>query len=279
LTTKPCHQKIITLKRIKGEQEELATAAQIRSQIEAVLAHRIPSALTPKFTEEQESISCGFEAIDQLQAFPRGSLIEIYGPASSGRTTLLHGLLANCTAKGEAVAMLDAADTFDPVTAKQNGVVLKNLLWARPGPTRMHKGAQLGPLDQMLMAAEIILQSGGFGLVILDLANTPAQDSMKIPATSWFTMLRSVENTRTAFVSVVPHAIAGSSASVTLRLEQADVKPLRAKHPGPFDPYVEGGCLIDSIGFRFEIMRSRQRKSSLSTHQFTGFATTVQRYG
>jgi RecA/RadA recombinase len=75
-----------------------------------------------------------------LQAFPRGSLVELCGSPSSGRASLLEGLLANATAPGEAAVLLDPMDSFDPVSAMQNGVYLKNLLWVRPGPPKKHKG-------------------------------------------------------------------------------------------------------------------------------------------
>ena len=256
----------------------MATASQIRSQIESLLANRIPRALTPKAADNQESILSGLRDIDNLQAFPRGGHIELYGPASSGRTSLLQGLLANVTSAGEAAVILDASDSFDPVTARQNGVLLQNLLWIRPGAAKTQKHAQPGALDQLLKAADIILQSGGFGLVILDCANIPAREAIQIPLTSWFKMLRSVENTRTAFVSTAELPLAGSSASVTVLLEQTGVKLSRTNEGYSSGSYVENACLIDSIGTRAEVTRARQRKPPQSASRVASFTTTVQEY-
>ena len=63
--------------------------------------------------------------------FRRGHLSEITGAASSGRTTIVVQALAAAAARGEAVALVDACDTFDPVSAAARGVDLARLLWVR----------------------------------------------------------------------------------------------------------------------------------------------------
>lgn len=80
----------------------MGSAATLRVEIEAMLEARIPSALTPKQKVQQESMSCGINDIDRLEAFRRGTLVEVCGSPSSGRTTLVHGLLSRCTQGGEA---------------------------------------------------------------------------------------------------------------------------------------------------------------------------------
>jgi hypothetical protein len=257
----------------------MATSAQIRSQIEAALADRIPRALTFKNHQEQEVISCGFNEVDRLRAFPRGALVELCGPASSGRTTLLHGLLANVTSRGEAAAFLDPTDRFDPVSAKQNGAVLRNLLWIRSGPPKPHKRGQLGPLDQMLTGADLILQSGGFGLVVLDFIDIPPKMARTIPLTAWFGMRRAVENTRTLLIALTQEPNTGSSASVTVRLEHAGLELALTEDRVSTLKHVEGDCLVQSIGTRVEVLRARQRKPSLSVHHAANFSTTLQGYG
>ena len=76
-------------------------------------------------------------------------------------------------ALGEAAVLLDVRDAFDPVSASQNGVVLSQLLWVRPGggASATSTRRRFATLDQVLMAADLLLQSGGFGLVVLDLAS------------------------------------------------------------------------------------------------------------
>src|SRR5436309_14995537 len=65
--------------------------------------------------------------------FPRGSLVELCGPASSGRTSLAFSLLAQATERQEACAFVDVSDSLDPVSLAAAGVELPRLLWVRCG--------------------------------------------------------------------------------------------------------------------------------------------------
>jgi recombination protein RecA len=67
--------------------------------------------------------------------FPRGSLVELCGPASSGRTSLAFSLLAQATERQEACAFVDVSDSLDPVSLAAAGVELPRLLWIRCGET------------------------------------------------------------------------------------------------------------------------------------------------
>jgi len=67
--------------------------------------------------------------------FPRGSLVELCGPASSGRTSLAFSLLAQATERQEACAFVDVSDSLDPVSLAAAGVELPRLLWVRCGET------------------------------------------------------------------------------------------------------------------------------------------------
>src|SRR5258707_13744137 len=67
--------------------------------------------------------------------FPRGSLVELCGPASSGRTSLAFSLLARATERQEACAFVDVSDSLDPISLAAAGVELPRLLWIRCGET------------------------------------------------------------------------------------------------------------------------------------------------
>jgi hypothetical protein len=67
--------------------------------------------------------------------FPRGSLVELCGPVSSGRTSLTFSLLARATERQEACAFVDVSDSLDPVSLAAAGVELPRLLWIRCGET------------------------------------------------------------------------------------------------------------------------------------------------
>src|SRR3989475_8813846 len=67
--------------------------------------------------------------------FPRGSLVELCGSASSGRTSLAFSLLAQATERQEACAFVDVSDSLDPISLAAAGVALPRLLWIRCGET------------------------------------------------------------------------------------------------------------------------------------------------
>src|SRR5437016_260905 len=66
-----------------------------------------------------------------LLNFPRGRITEVAGARSSGRTTILHALLAASTSLDEHAVLVDTNDTFDPSSAAAAGVRLAKLIWIR----------------------------------------------------------------------------------------------------------------------------------------------------
>ena len=114
--------------------------------------------------------------VDTLSAagrdFPRGRISEITGSRSSGRTGVLHALLAASTGQGEFAALVDTKDSFDACSAATVGVELSKLVWIRCG----------GNAEHALRAADLLIQAGGFGVVALDLAEVPPAALNRIPA-------------------------------------------------------------------------------------------------
>src|SRR5690349_11145113 len=92
----------------------------------AVLKRQFESVLWQARPEPEVLATC----IPEIE-IPRGCLTEIVGPASSGRTTLLHAILASSTGRGETCAIVDTDHAFDPATAAAAGVRLENLVWVR----------------------------------------------------------------------------------------------------------------------------------------------------
>src|SRR5579872_1655316 len=73
-------------------------------------------------------------------------------------------------------------------------------------------------LEQVLRATDLLLESGGFGLIVLDLADLPTQAARRIPLTTWFRFRRAVENKPTILLAIEQHPIAGSCSSLLLQL-------------------------------------------------------------
>jgi len=161
-----------------------------------------------------EMVSSGIAAMDALTGgLPRGCLTEICGPASSGRTTLLLAALAAATRRGECCVLVDASDALDPQSAAAAGVELGRLLWVRCGENSPEKS-----LEQLLRATDLLLESGGFGMIALDLGDLPPQTARRIPLTTWFRFRRAVEHTPTVLLAVERQSIAGSCSSLLIKL-------------------------------------------------------------
>ncbi|WP_158792124.1 hypothetical protein [Granulicella sp. L60] len=254
----------------------MRNAANLRVQVESMLESRIPSALTPKIKPPLESMSCGISDIDRFKAFGRGTLVEICGAPSTGRTTLLHGLLAQCTAGGEAAAVIDTSDTFDPVSASQSGVVLREVLWVRCGVPR-NQGRALSRLDQALGAIDLLLQNGGLGLIALDLANVPIRDARQIPLSAWFKFRRAVEDTRTLLVVLAQQPNAGSSSATMLDVSQSSVEIEESDKPS-VEKHIDGDCLIRTLRNRAEVLRGQMTKPVRSVRTIGEFSTSLYSY-
>ena len=158
-----------------------------------------------------ETVPSGVSEIDRTPmgpgGLPRGCLTEIYGPECSGRATLLISILAEATARQEACAVVDAEDSFDPISAAAAGVRFEYMLWVRPCHNAEHA----------LKAADLLVHGGGFGVVALDLGDTPPLAARRISLTSWFRLRRAVEHTPTVLVSVARYSNAKTCA--TLQME------------------------------------------------------------
>ena len=176
----------------------------------AALHSRFASILSPwRDRPAPALVPSGVAAVD----LPRGCLTEIFGPASSGRTALLLSAMAQATAREEACAMVDAADAFDPASAAAAGVRLDRVLWVRCG----------GHAGHALTAVDLVVQGGGFGLVALDLGDTPPATARRIPLASWFRLRRAVEHTPTVLLVLARQS--GAASCTSLRLEMTQRKP------------------------------------------------------
>jgi hypothetical protein len=196
-------------------------------------------------------VSSGIAAMDALTGgLPRGCLTEICGSASSGRTTLLLAALAAATRRGECCVIVDASDALDPQSAAAAGVELDRLLWVRCGESSPQKS-----LEQLLRAADLLLESGGFGLIALDFGDLPPQTARHIPLTTWFRFRRAVEHTPTVLLAIERQSIAGSCSSLLIKLgpQGGQIKrPADSQIPSP--TYTQ---LLTELEIRAEIMRSR----------------------
>ena len=153
-----------------------------------------------------------FDAV--LGGIPRGAVTDIFGPASSGRTSLLLAIMAQATAREEFCAVVDASDAFDPTSAAAAGVALERLLWIRTG----------GSAEHALKATDLLLQAGGFGIVAMDLGDIAPETARRISLASWYRLRRAVENTPTALVVIERTPLARACATLAVECARGRVQ-------------------------------------------------------
>ena len=294
--------------------------------------------------------------------FPRGSLVELCGPASSGRTSLAFSLLSQATERQEACAFVDVSDSLDPLSLAAAGVELPRLLWIRCGepedpesdlktcsyfaaadkenrkpdgsssankkPMQIHgwrhprelmhgvdkaipglvgkqpafaesarihvvarcageqverdrepprRGIQPPKslrsfcethitreqrriprrtkpwkrLEQALKTTDLLLHSGGWGIVVFDLGGISWVDAHRINLSMWFRFRRAVENTPTILLLLGEESCARSCASLVLRCQRT------ADHWNRARGIQSGTSTFEGFAVQGEITRSR----------------------
>jgi len=163
----------------------------LRAQLESSFSRRV-----------RETVSTGIAALDsRTGGLPRGAITEIYGAGSSGKTSLMLSILAAAMMdRDEACALVDGHDSFSP--GDHNG----KFLWVR-----------CHDVTQALKSTDLILQGGGFGLVVLDVSDLAADALQKVSLSTWFRFQRSVEKTPTILTILSQSGIAKTCASLVIR--------------------------------------------------------------
>jgi recombination protein RecA len=325
------------------------TATNLRAQIEAKLSNRVPAAFSLKIKHPPELFSTGIAAADAILegGIPLGSITEITGVASTGRTSFVLSIVSGITQSGAACAWVDVHDALSPESAAASGVVLERLLWLRTKPTTIterevaqaqvnqrhlprrqivHYGGSPHPrnetrgidsavsllfkgeggllrdktvgtpgrsnrplsdrkcaeslsrvqhkeqaaydrlparrgeyflkelagnkqtesqplniatskrerptsekpwlsLEQALKATDLLLQTGGFATVVLDMSDLLPQHAMRIPLASWHRFRLAAERARTALILLTQSPCTGSCAALVLRCEPSGTEP------------------------------------------------------
>jgi hypothetical protein len=198
-----------------------------------------------------EMVTSGIAEMDALTGgLPRGCLTEICGPASSGRSTLMLSALAAATQRGECCAVVDASDALDPQSVAAAGMELDRLLWVRCGENSVQAESRL---EQLLRVTDLLLESGGFGLIALDLGDLSPQSARRIPLATWFRFRRAVEHTPTVLLAMERQSIAGSCSSLLIKL--GSLKPSAPENQAsPTPTHVQ---LLTQVEITAELVRSR----------------------
>jgi len=183
-----------------------------KAEIETEVASRFGDAFKIHEKGPAEVLSSGIPQIDSFTGggLPRGAITEIFGSASSGRTSFMLSALAHATAHEEVCALVDTSNAFDPGSATNAEINLERLLWIRCANN----------LEHAFKATDLLLQGGGFGLVMLDLGDVAAKDAKRIISSWWYRFRRTLEATPTVLVVIAEESCAKSCAALALELKQ-----------------------------------------------------------
>lgn len=132
----------------------------------------------------------------------RGSVTEISGEPSSGKTSFALSLLAKLTAEGEICAAVDAAGGFDPCTATQAGITLENLLWIKCERD----------IEKAFISADYLVQAKGFGAIWLNLCGLSKDKLRMVPKSYWYRYRTRIKETPTLLIVTSAEAVTGSAA-------------------------------------------------------------------
>lgn len=152
-------QKNTVTKQIDPEQKEKALAAAL-AQIEKQFGKGSIMRLGDTQTLDIEAVSTGSIGLDAalgIGGLPMGRIVEIYGPESSGKTTLTLSVIAQAQKTGKTCAFIDAEHALDPVYARKLGVDTDALLISQPDNG-----------EQALEICDALVRSGAVDVIIVD---------------------------------------------------------------------------------------------------------------
>jgi len=145
-------------KEDNGDRKKALEAAL--SQIDRAFGKGSVMKLGSREAVEIDTISTGSLGLDialGIGGLPRGRIIEVYGPESSGKTTLTLHAVAEAQKKGGVAAFIDAEHALDPIYARKLGVDINELLISQPDTG-----------EQALEIADTLVRSGGVDIIVID---------------------------------------------------------------------------------------------------------------
>ena len=199
------------------EIEQREAVRNLRAALDPAIARKVTSATelirALEKTRREDILPTAIDAFDALLGggLRRGKVVELVARRAAGRFSIVVSALAAATSIGEAAALIDVNDHFDPQLAEAAGVDLSRLLWVRPTT-----------MKQAVMAAEMITATG-FQLVVLDAGLHPVR-GRRVPDASWVRLARAAEAHGTAMLISTPYAFTGTTSEALVRGEKTRVK-------------------------------------------------------
>ena len=149
-------KKVTNIKEADKNKQLEAALGQIERQFGAGTVMRMGDKKQEKIPAVPTG-SLGLDLALGIGGLPRGRVVEIYGPESSGKTTLTLEVIAQCQKLGGTAAFIDAEHALDPIYAEKLGVNVEELLISQPDTG-----------EQALEVADIMVHSGGIDVLVID---------------------------------------------------------------------------------------------------------------
>ncbi len=199
------------------EQGESEALRQLRAALDPSVAARVRSGaeLLRRVVNSDRApvIPTTLGPLDALLGggLQRGKLVELVSRRAAGRYSIVLSALAAGTTMGEAVALIDLGDHFDPQLAAANGVDLRRLLWVRPRTVK-----------EAVMSAEMITATG-FQLVVVDTGLHPLR-GRRAPEAAWVRLARTAETCGTAMLISSPYPLTATASEAVVKAHVARAK-------------------------------------------------------
>ena len=149
-----------TIDKTKSKEDKIKQLQDALGQIDRQFGEGAVMRMGDKVHVKIPSISTGSIGLDKalgIGGLPKGRVVEIYGPESSGKTTLTLETIAQCQKQGGTAAFIDAEHALDPIYANKLGVNVDDLLVSQPDTG-----------EQALEIADVLVKSGGIDILVID---------------------------------------------------------------------------------------------------------------
>jgi hypothetical protein len=221
------------------EPGESAALRDLRAALGSAIGHKVRSAAellrrAANNTASTAPIPTALDAVDSLLGggLQRGKLVEIVSRRSCGRFAIVLSALAAATTMGEAAALIDLGDHFDPQLAATIGIDLRRLLWVRPHNVK-----------ETVMSAEMITATG-FQLIVVDLGLHPLR-GRRAPDTAWVRLARTAEARGAAMLVSSPYALTGTASEAVLKASSTRARWIDKKNAPRLFQGVEIGLTLE----------------------------------
>src|ERR1700683_487688 len=187
-----------------------------------------------ELTRKEGRITCGIAPLDALLGgLARGRISEVTGLVSSGKTTVAAAFASAASRRGEVVGWVDVPGAFDPRSLEAAGAELARILWVSFEKKAVSSRSAFITKERErrieLKAAELLLEAGGFGLVVIDFGAVRYPLSQ---SASW-RLARAAERSGAAVLALAGTRVCGTFAALTLSMSKQRASFTRINKDAP----------------------------------------------